>query len=97
MLLNAIEKALMNNPVLKPGGRFYAEEVLARFILHPLWRRILDHPLQDRFDRLGFAEGLRSAGLEVVASSEVLGWFAWYVADKSTDRTSPPDMGRGQR
>jgi ubiquinone/menaquinone biosynthesis C-methylase UbiE len=70
--------------VLKPGGRFYAEEVLARFILHPLWRRILEHPLHDRFDRLGFAEGLRSAGLEVVDSSEMLGWFAWYVADKST-------------
>ena len=24
--------------VLKPGGRFYAEEVLAPFIHHPLWR-----------------------------------------------------------
>lgn len=68
--------------VLRPGGRFYAEEVLARFILHPVWIRLLDHPLEDRFDRDGFARGLADAGFDVVASNELFGQFAWFVADK---------------
>jgi ubiquinone/menaquinone biosynthesis C-methylase UbiE len=68
--------------VLVPGGRFFAEEVLAHFILHPIWRRVLEHPLHDRFDREGFAKGLRQAGFRVVASEELFGDFAWFVADK---------------
>jgi ubiquinone/menaquinone biosynthesis C-methylase UbiE len=68
--------------VLKPGGRFYAEEVLAAFILNPFWRRVLDHPLEDRFDQRGFAQGLEEAGLRVVDSNALLGSFAWFVADK---------------
>ncbi|MFO0762658.1 MAG: class I SAM-dependent methyltransferase [Byssovorax sp.] len=68
--------------VLRPGGRFYAEEVLARFILHPVWRRLLDHPLADRFDRRGFAEGLEEAGLRVIETRELFGQFAWFIADK---------------
>jgi ubiquinone/menaquinone biosynthesis C-methylase UbiE len=69
--------------VLVPGGRFFAEEVLAHFILHPLWSRVLDHPMQDRFDRDGFLAGLRSAGFQVVSSEELFGDFAWFVADKA--------------
>lgn len=68
--------------VLKPGGRFFAEEVLAKFILHPVWRRLLDHPEHDRFDRKQFAEALSTAGFEVRVSEELLGDFAWFVADK---------------
>lgn len=68
--------------VLKPGARFYAEEVLASFIRHPIWRRVLDHPMEDRFDRAEFADGLREAGFRVVASSDLWGQFAWFVADK---------------
>jgi ubiquinone/menaquinone biosynthesis C-methylase UbiE len=68
--------------VLKPGGRFYAEEVLARFINHPVWRALLEHPKQDRFDRRGFEDGLTAAGLKVVGSNELLGQFAWFVAEK---------------
>lgn len=68
--------------VLRPGGRFYAEEVLAAFILHPFWRRVLEHPLHDRFDRRGFVAGLEGAGLRLVESRELLGSFAWFVADK---------------
>lgn len=30
--------------VLKPGGRFYLEEVLRGFILNPVVRRLLEHP-----------------------------------------------------
>jgi ubiquinone/menaquinone biosynthesis C-methylase UbiE len=68
--------------VLKPGGRLYAEEVLAKLILHPVWRRVLEHPMEDRFDRDGFARGLEDAGFRVTASRELLGQFAWFVAER---------------
>jgi ubiquinone/menaquinone biosynthesis C-methylase UbiE len=68
--------------VLKPGGRFYAEEVLARFILNPVVRRLLDHPEQDRFDRAGFSSALAATGLEPAGENDVLGWFGWFVATK---------------
>ncbi len=68
--------------VLKPGGRFYAEEVLARFIHHPVWRAVLEHPMADRFDRAAFADALGAAGLEVLGSNEFLGSFARFVAVK---------------
>jgi ubiquinone/menaquinone biosynthesis C-methylase UbiE len=66
--------------VLKPGGRFYAEEVLAGFIRHPLTRRLLEHPLEDRFDRRGFLDALAQAGLEPLDDAELWGGFAWFVA-----------------
>ena len=68
--------------VLKPGGRFYAEEVLSGFILHPITRRLLKHPEFDRFNSAGFAEALRAAGLVCVASSELLRSFAWFIGEK---------------
>jgi ubiquinone/menaquinone biosynthesis C-methylase UbiE len=69
--------------VLKPGGRFYGEEVLRAFIHHPLWARVLDHPMHDRFDAAGFAEGLEHAGLRVAAQRELFGQVAWFVAEKA--------------
>ncbi|RPJ79962.1 MAG: class I SAM-dependent methyltransferase, partial [Acidobacteria bacterium] len=33
--------------VLKPGGRFFSEEMLRDFITGPLWRRLLVHPQED--------------------------------------------------
>jgi ubiquinone/menaquinone biosynthesis C-methylase UbiE len=68
--------------VLKPGGRFYAEEVLRAFILHPLVRRVLEHPLEDRFDHEGFRIALQEQGFRAVADRKFLGSFGWYVADK---------------
>lgn len=68
--------------VLKPGGRFYAEEVLERFILNPLVRRLLDHPEHDRFDRARFSSALAATGLEPIGENEVLGLFGWFVATK---------------
>jgi len=68
--------------VLKPGGRFYGEEVLRAFIHHPLWRRLLEHPMDDRFDAEGFADGLDREGLRVSARRELFGQFAWFVAQK---------------
>ncbi len=68
--------------VLKPGARFYAEEVLARFIHNSLWRRVLDHPMDDRFSHDQFRDALEEAGFELVQTQDVWGQFAWFVADK---------------
>jgi len=68
--------------VLTPGGLFYSEEVLRRFIVHPVTRRVLEHPLDDRFDSSGFAHGLRESGLEPFATKELWGSFAWFAARK---------------
>jgi ubiquinone/menaquinone biosynthesis C-methylase UbiE len=68
--------------VLRPGGRLYAEEVMAAFIQHPLWRRLLEHPQSDRFDAVGFARGLEQAGLRVRGTRTLAGAFAWFVAER---------------
>jgi ubiquinone/menaquinone biosynthesis C-methylase UbiE len=68
--------------VLKPGGKFYSEEVLRRFILHPITRRLLEHPLTDRFDSAAFARELKASGLEPFATKELWGSFAWFTARK---------------
>jgi ubiquinone/menaquinone biosynthesis C-methylase UbiE len=75
--------------VLVPGGRFYAEEVLASFIRQPIVRRLLEHPQRDRFDQPGFQAALAEAGLEPRGSSSLWGAFAWFVAD----RPAPPAGG----
>jgi ubiquinone/menaquinone biosynthesis C-methylase UbiE len=65
--------------VLKPGGGFYAQEVFRDVIAHPLWRRLLDHPQQDRFDFDQFEAALTGAGFEMIGTSRLgsgLGWFA---------------------
>jgi ubiquinone/menaquinone biosynthesis C-methylase UbiE len=68
--------------VLKPGGRFYAEEVLERFIVHPIVSRLLQHPLGDRFDAATFCRELTAAGLDPVATRELWGSFAWFTSRK---------------
>lgn len=69
--------------VLKTGGRFYAEEVLDRFILNPVVRRVLDHPLDNRFGAARFAAALEGQGFHVVGSRSIGSLFAWFVAEKS--------------
>ncbi|MEW6532350.1 MAG: class I SAM-dependent methyltransferase [Thermodesulfobacteriota bacterium] len=68
--------------VLKPGGRFYSEEVLPAFIFHPVWQTLLDHPREDRFEHEQFKSNLREVGFDLLADNTVLNWFGWYVADK---------------
>ena len=68
--------------VLRPGGRPYAEEVFERFITDPLWRRLLEHPQDDRFDAPRFEEGLREAGFRVVATRRLWDRFGWFVAER---------------
>jgi len=79
--------------VLAPGGRFYAEEVMRDFIHHPVWRRVLEHPMEDRFDVQAFAEGLEGAGLRVVAQRELWGQFGWFVAEKPLFGTTERPTG----
>ena len=68
--------------VLKPGGVFYAEEVFRNLITHPLWRRLLEHPQQDRFDHHEFRAALADRGFEPIRSNELWRGFGWFVADK---------------
>jgi hypothetical protein len=68
---------------LKPGGRFYAEEVLDRFVLHRAVRRLLTHPLENRFDASTFAGALAHLGFTIDGTRKLAGLFAWVVATKS--------------
>jgi ubiquinone/menaquinone biosynthesis C-methylase UbiE len=68
--------------VLKPNGRFYAEEVLSRFLLHPITRSLLEHPRDDRFGAAEFARELEASGLDPIATEELWGSFAWFTAQK---------------
>jgi len=70
--------------VLRPGGRFYAEEVLSRFINHPIVRRLLDHPRADRFDAATFEAGLSEAGLQRQESRQLAGAIGWFTAARAT-------------
>lgn len=66
--------------VLAPGGRLYAEEVLASFIRRTRW--LLDHPRNDRFDGEQFRVGLEAAGLRVTAWRSFGRSFGWVVAER---------------
>jgi ubiquinone/menaquinone biosynthesis C-methylase UbiE len=70
--------------VLKPGGRFFSEEVLRGFILHPLWRALLEHPQEDRYDHEEFKAALAQCGFTVLSDNQIWNSFGWYVADKRT-------------
>jgi ubiquinone/menaquinone biosynthesis C-methylase UbiE len=68
--------------VLRPGGTLYAEEVLAGFILHPIARAFLVHPVSDRFGTAELLSGLRDAGLVPCEPLELWRSFVWVVATK---------------
>ena len=68
--------------VMKPGGRFYAEEVPSAFLNHPIVRRCFDHPRNDRFDAREFLDGLSKCGLTPLGSDQWCRCFAWFIATK---------------
>jgi ubiquinone/menaquinone biosynthesis C-methylase UbiE len=68
--------------VLKPGGRFYVEEVPAKLITHPLFNKILKHPQEDRFSRQQLAAALKAEGFKVMAMDRFMEVFIWVVAEK---------------
>lgn len=53
-----------------------------RAIVHPVVRRVLEHPLEDRFTHEQFLQALAQAGFHVVGERRLGRWFGWYVADQ---------------
>lgn len=51
--------------VLRPGGRFYFEEVTATALARPTYRALFDHPTEDRFSAGEFLAELPHHGLQV--------------------------------
>lgn len=51
--------------VLRPGGRFFFEEVTTRALDRWSYRTFLDHPKHDRFGAFGFVHELEQQGLHV--------------------------------
>lgn len=69
--------------VLKPGGRFYAEEILRDFISQPLCRALFKHPWEDRFDHHQFIEALQHNGFDVLQTKHWANRVGWYVSHKA--------------
>lgn len=55
--------------VLTPGGRFYFEEVTAHALNRPTYRRLFDHPTDDRFTAEQFLDELGRHGLVILGSA----------------------------
>jgi len=68
--------------VLKPGGRFYAEEIFERTLANRAVRRLLEHPREDRFDLDGFCAALSATGFAVQATRDVWRLGGFIVATK---------------
>ena len=51
--------------VLKPGGRFYLDEVTATALARPSFQRLFDHPTEDRFTAGEFLAELPRHGLAI--------------------------------
>ena len=68
--------------VLRPGGKFYAGEVMGGLITNPIVRRLLAHPQTDRFDHAQFRQALIDAGLSVAAEKRLFSLAGWFVAVK---------------
>jgi len=68
--------------VLRPRGRFYAEEVFGALISRRSVQRLLEHPEHDRFNHDQFCTTLTEAGLELIASSQLWGAGGWFIAEK---------------
>ncbi len=68
--------------VLEPGGRFYCEEILARYITHPLLGRLMKHPQHDRFDTAAFCAALEQIGFTVRRVRTMADLYLWVIADK---------------
>jgi len=68
--------------VLKMGGAFYCEEILSRYITHPLLGRLMDHPQEDRFDTDQFISALQQNGFRIRTYRQLADLYLWVVAIK---------------
>ena len=62
--------------VLRPGGRFFFEEVTAAALARPTYRHLFDHPSEDRFSAGEFLAELPRHSLEVGDR-----WRTWIGGD----------------
>ncbi len=60
--------------VLKPGGRFYFEDLLQGLIASPPMRALFDHPQATQFTALEFRAALEAAGLRTVQWRQIGPW-----------------------
>ena len=76
--------------VLRPGGRFYFEEVTAHALARPSYRHFLDHPTLDRFSGDEFVDELERHGLLVGGRHRelVFGDFVIGVAERRIEARS---------
>ncbi|WP_433788225.1 class I SAM-dependent methyltransferase [Actinomycetospora sp. CA-101289] len=58
--------------VLRPGGRFFFDEVTAAALDTRVYRRLFDHPREDRFTADQFEDELARAGLDVAGRSRTV-------------------------
>ena len=72
--------------VLKPGGRFYAEEMYRRFVGSTIARTFTRHPDRDRFDGDELAAEVERQGLRLLGRRDVAGLFGWLAAEKPSWR-----------
>ena len=75
--------------VLRPQGRFYAEEVFGNFIARRSVRRILTHPEENRFGHDQFCAALEAAELELIASSQVWAAGSWFLGERRGAAAEP--------
>lgn len=69
--------------VLRSGGVMFAEESYASFITHPVWRRVMDHPQDDRFEHDQLRDTMNRAGLEELGHQIAIGGGSgWIVGRK---------------
>jgi len=59
--------------VLRPGGRFFFEEVTQQALARWFYRTFLDHPKQDRFTAIEFVDELQAQG--IIVSDNFRQWF----------------------
>ena len=71
--------------VMKPGGKFYCEEILRKYITHPLIGRLMDHPQEDRFDEVQFIDALQKTGFRINATRQLANLYLWVVATKEKE------------
>lgn len=69
--------------VLKPGGRFYIEELFPALYQNFITRHILLHPTENRFRSADFRRALTDRGMPLQAAFEVPGlWFMGVAVKK---------------
>jgi ubiquinone/menaquinone biosynthesis C-methylase UbiE len=73
--------------VLKPGGSFFCEEILSRYITHPLLGRLMDHPQEDRFDTPQFIFALQQKGFRIRAYRQLARSVSLGGGDQVTPRS----------